>query len=156
TSETQIGAGTNAVGSLAMSGGTMMVCSNFTVAASPGATGVVVMSGGELTVTNAPLVVGANGGHGELTMMSTNSALLRPGRKSRFPAPHTVSGGGGSVLRAQSITLGAGSEGTMIVDDGTATVMQDFIVGAVPTATGTVAVGTSLIVDGNFELRYNP
>jgi hypothetical protein len=156
TSQTEIGSGANTQGSLMMSGGTMIVDSNLTVAASPGSTGVVMMTGGELTVTNAPLVIGANGGHGELMLTSTNSSSLRPVRRLKFPRPLTVSGGGGSVLRAQSITVAAGSTGMLMIDDGTATVLQDVLVGAIDSATGTVAVGTSLVIGGNFELRNNP
>jgi hypothetical protein len=156
TAETEIGSGTNTQGALMMSGGMVVVSSNLTVAASPGSSGVVMMTGGELTITNTELVIGTNGGVGEVMLMQPGSALLRALRRPWYPRPLTVSGGGGSVLRARRVKIAAGSIGKLTVDDGSASVLEDALVGAVPTATGTVAVGTSLTVGGDLELRYNP
>lgn len=150
TAEIEVGSGTNGIGSLTMTGGTMDIIGGLTVAASFGSTGSVTLTGGELTVTNAPLVIGVNGGAGELIQTRTAELL----RRARGPLP--LAGGGGSVLRANSIIVANDSVGTLTAAGGTITASSDIIVGASATATGTMVVGSALETSGDFILSHNP
>lgn len=77
---TDIGAGTNTFGSLAVAGGNVIIRSNLTVGLAPGSTGVVMISAGKLTVTNAPIGVGNSGtitsGNGVGRMIVSNGTLV--------------------------------------------------------------------------------
>jgi hypothetical protein len=152
--ELVVGSGTNSHGTLQMSDGNIAIGSNLTVAAAPGSTAFITLTGGSLLMTNASLIIGANGGNGVLQQTAPNQLIQR---STPQPRPGLLrAGGGGTVLRSRRLTVAAGSTGTFMVDDGTAQVFEDVLVGAVPSATGTVVVSTSLIVGGDFELRHNP
>jgi hypothetical protein len=131
----------------------MEVRGELTLGAAPGARGSIKLTGGELIATNASLIIGSGGGEGVVTV--TAPAATAQSRNTSKEL-RLLAGGGGSVLRARGVTVAAGSQGTLIVDGGTMTVLTDLIVGAVPSATGTVVVGTSLTVGGNFALLNNP
>lgn len=141
-------------GALEIEGGAVTISGGMIIGEFSGATGTVVVTGGELVATNASLVIGASGGMGNLMMISPAGNVLRPIRESHRPQP--LAGGGGSVLRAQTIIVADdGSTGALVVDDGTAFVAEDVVVGNGPTATGVLAVGTSLLVGENFKLNNN-
>jgi T5SS/PEP-CTERM-associated repeat protein len=101
TGQTDIGAGTNTFGSLAVAGGNVIIRSNLTVGLAPGSTGVVTVSAGTLVVTNAPLSIGNDG------TVTSGSGIGRM----------VVSNG---TLQAVTILLGssAGGQGGMTLDNG--------------------------------------
>lgn len=153
-SETQIAAGGNSVGSLEISGGMMIGDGDMTVGAAANATGMVLVTGGELSLTNADLVIGANGGVGEV-LQALPGGSLRRDRSLRRPHP-LVAGGGGGVLRANSIIVADDGVGTLTAAGGTITASSDIIVGTSETSTGTVVVGSVLETGGDFILSHNP
>ncbi|MGA2140338.1 MAG: fibronectin type III domain-containing protein [Verrucomicrobiia bacterium] len=120
-----IGTGIGSRGTLTVAGGNMTISSVLNIGSVSASAGAVWLTGGCIAVTNGPTLVGASG-IGQLT---------------------TTAGS----LQALSIVVGqfAGSQGSLAVSGGTATVWSSLVVGdCATTATGqvTVASGGSLFV----------
>src|ERR1041384_8061716 len=151
TKGTSIGTGTNSTGWLMLEpGSSMSVLSNLTVGSGSGSTGRVALAGGLLVDTSGPVIIGRAGGVGSVTL-ATNASVSASTFKFADGVVPQVAGGGGSVLRLNTMTLttDAGSQGSLTVSDGctneiyVSLVVGDCTVGAFGDVT--ISGGTLLI-----------
>jgi large repetitive protein len=163
---TDIGAGTNTFGSLAVAGGNVTIYSNLTVGLAPGSTGMVMVSAGNLTVMNAPIAVGNDGtvtsgsgvgfmtvsngtvvassillgssagGHGQLTIQ-TNGVVKLVGANAMVVANDLILNGGTLAITNGILYCGQTHPGAMTMSNGSA-VCQIIYVG--DTAQGTLTM----------------